>query len=49
VFLGAGAVVIDSISVASNVIIGAGGVVVAAIHSPGSYVGVPVRRIADLD
>jgi serine acetyltransferase len=49
VFLGAGAVVIDSISVASNVVIGAGGVVVAAIDSPGVYVGVPVRRIAKHD
>jgi len=49
VFLGAGSVVIDSISVASNVVIGAGGVVVAAIDSPGVYVGVPVRRIANRD
>jgi UDP-N-acetylbacillosamine N-acetyltransferase len=49
VFLGVGAVVIDSISVASNVLIGAGGVVVAAIDSPGLYVGVPVRRIANRD
>jgi UDP-N-acetylbacillosamine N-acetyltransferase len=49
VFLGAGAVVIDSISVASNVFIGAGGVVVTAIDSPGVYVGVPVRRIASRD
>jgi len=47
VFLGAGAVVIDSISLASNVIIGAGGVVVAAIDSLGVYVGVPVRRVAN--
>jgi UDP-N-acetylbacillosamine N-acetyltransferase len=49
VFLGAGSVVIDSISVASDVVIGAGGVVVAAIDSPGVYVGVPVRRIASRD
>ena len=45
VFLGAGAVVVDGVSITDNVTIGAGGVVVAAIDSPGVYVGVPVRRI----
>lgn len=47
VFIGAGAVIIDNISVAGNVIVGAGGVVVAAIERPGTYVGVPVRRVSD--
>jgi UDP-N-acetylbacillosamine N-acetyltransferase len=47
VFLGAGAVVIDNVSVAANVIVGAGGVVVTAIERSGTYVGVPVRRMAD--
>lgn len=45
VFLGAGATVIDGISVAGNVIVGAGGVVLSAIDEPGTYVGVPVRRV----
>jgi UDP-N-acetylbacillosamine N-acetyltransferase len=47
VFLGAGAVVIHNISVASYAIIGAGGVVVSSIELPGTYVGVPVRRVAN--
>jgi UDP-N-acetylbacillosamine N-acetyltransferase len=47
-FLGAGAVVIDKVSVASDVVIGAGGVVVRPIDSGGVYAGVPVRRISDL-
>jgi sugar O-acyltransferase (sialic acid O-acetyltransferase NeuD family) len=47
VFLGTGSVVIDRVSLTSDVIIGAGGVVIASIDSPGVYVGVPVRRISD--
>ena len=47
VLLGAGAVVIDNISVAGQAIVGAGGVVVTDIERPDKYVGVPVRRIAD--
>jgi acetyltransferase-like isoleucine patch superfamily enzyme len=43
--LGAGAVVIDGVFVTSDVIIGAGGVVVGEIVDPGVYVGVPVRRL----
>ena len=48
VFLGAGAVAIANVSVAGDVIIGAGGVVVAPIERPGTYVGVPVRRVGEL-
>lgn len=48
VFLGAGATVIDGVSIASHVTVGAGGVVIASIDSPGTYVGVPVRRITPL-
>jgi UDP-N-acetylbacillosamine N-acetyltransferase len=47
-FLGAGAVVIDKVSVAADVVIGAGGVVVRSIDSCGVYAGVPARRISDL-
>jgi sugar O-acyltransferase (sialic acid O-acetyltransferase NeuD family) len=48
VFVGAGAVVIDNVSVADGVIVGAGGVVVADIEEPGTYVGVPVRKVGDV-
>lgn len=44
VFAGAGSVIIDRISVTSEVTIGAGGVVIQDIDTPGVYVGVPVRR-----
>lgn len=46
VFLGAGSTVIDKITMASDVTIGAGGVVVTSLSVPGVYVGVPVRRVA---
>jgi UDP-N-acetylbacillosamine N-acetyltransferase len=45
VFLGAGGTVIDSVEVGSHITIGAGGVVVDSITSPGTYVGVPARRL----
>lgn len=45
VFVGAGAVVKDKISVCSNVTIGAGCVVVKDIIEPGIYVGSPARKI----
>lgn len=45
VMVGAGAVVIDSVKVCDDVIIGAGAVVVSDITKPGTYVGVPARRI----
>lgn len=45
VMLGAGSVVIDSISICDDVVVAAGAVVVSDISSPGTYVGVPARRI----
>jgi sugar O-acyltransferase (sialic acid O-acetyltransferase NeuD family) len=45
VFLGLGAVVVEDISICANTIIGAGAVVVHDIVEPGTYVGVPVRKI----
>ncbi|WP_420473094.1 NeuD/PglB/VioB family sugar acetyltransferase [Noviherbaspirillum sp. ST9] len=45
VFLGAGGTVIDSVEVGAHITIGAGGVVVASIASPGTYVGVPAKRL----
>jgi UDP-N-acetylbacillosamine N-acetyltransferase len=47
VFVGAGATIIDNIKICSNVIIGAGSVVVSNIDKPGSYVGVPAKKITD--
>lgn len=43
--LGAGAVIIDGVSITDNVIIGAGSVVINNIDEPGTYVGVPARKI----
>lgn len=45
VMVGAGATVIDFVQVCSHVMIGAGAVVVDDITEPGTYVGVPARRI----
>ena len=44
-WIGAGATVSNNISICSNCIIGAGAVVVKDITEPGTYVGVPVRKI----
>jgi len=45
VFIGVGAVVKDSISICSNVIAGAGAVIVKDITDPGIYVGCPAKKI----
>lgn len=45
VFVGAGAIVVNNVCVCNNCIIGAGGVVVNNITEPGTYVGVPVKKI----
>lgn len=47
VFLGAGSVVRDYISVCSDVTIGAGGVIVKNITESGVYIGVPVKKKKD--
>lgn len=44
--IGAGATVIDRVSICSDTIIGAGSVVIADITEAGTYVGAPVRRVA---
>lgn len=46
VLIGAGAVVIDGVSVCDDVVIGAGAVVVSDIDQPGKYLGIPARRIS---
>lgn len=45
VFCGAGSIVIDKINICNDVIIGAGAVVTNDIMKPGTYVGVPAKRI----
>ncbi|KHJ54116.1 acetyltransferase [Aureimonas altamirensis] len=47
--LGAGAVIIDGVTVCDDVVIGAGAVVIEDISVPGTYVGVPARRIGGED
>lgn len=44
-FMGTRATVSNQIYIIANVIIGAGGVVVADITESGTYVGVPVKQI----
>jgi sugar O-acyltransferase (sialic acid O-acetyltransferase NeuD family) len=44
-WLGIGAAVSNNVSITSNCKIGAGAVVVKDITEPGTYVGVPVRRV----
>ena len=44
-FIGMGAVVMDQVSVAPDCIVGAGAVVVRSLEEPGTYVGVPARKI----
>lgn len=44
-WIGAGAVVAQSIRIAPGCIVGAGSVVVTDLESPGTYVGIPARRI----
>lgn len=45
VMLGAGSIVVDKVSIGDDVVIGAGSIVIHDILSPGTYVGVPVRKI----
>lgn len=44
-WIGAGATVSNNVSICENVMVGAGAVVVSDIAEPGTYVGVPVRRL----
>jgi UDP-N-acetylbacillosamine N-acetyltransferase len=46
VFIGTGATVIDKINICPYVIIGAGAVVVDNINEPGTYIGVPAKKVA---
>lgn len=44
-WLGVGSVVNNNLTICSDVIIGAGSVVISSITEPGVFVGVPVRRL----
>ncbi len=44
-WIGAGAIVSNNVHICSKCIIGAGAVVVKSIDEPGTYVGIPARRI----
>jgi len=43
--IGAGVVILDKVSICSNVTIGAGSVVTRDINVPGVYVGIPAKKI----
>lgn len=43
--IGAGATIIDGIKIADNIIVGAGAVVTKDLLEPGTYVGVPARKL----
>ncbi len=45
VFVGAGAIVINGQTVCSDAIVGAGAVVVSSLGEPGTYVGIPAKRL----
>ena len=45
VLIGAGATVIQCRKIADNTVIGAGAVVIRDITEPGTYTGVPARKI----
>ena len=45
VFFGVGVSVIDNVSICSNVVVGAGAVVIKNIISPGTYAGIPAKKI----
>jgi sugar O-acyltransferase (sialic acid O-acetyltransferase NeuD family) len=43
--IGAGAIILEQLTICSNVIIGAGAVVTKDITEPGTYIGLPARKI----
>jgi len=47
VFLGAGVSVLPGVKICSGTIIGTGAVVIKDITEPGTYAGVPCKRISD--
>lgn len=49
VFLGVGATVSNGISICDGTVVGAGAVVISDIDTPGTYVGVPARKVGAYD
>jgi acetyltransferase-like isoleucine patch superfamily enzyme len=47
-WIGIGSIVIQSLNIGSNIIIGAGSIVIDSILDPGTYVGRPARLINKL-
>lgn len=47
-FIGAGATVVDGVSVADGIVIGAAACVHRTLEMHGTYVGVPVRRVSEV-
>lgn len=45
-FIGLGAVILDGLTICPGVIIGASAVVIDSIDEPGTYVGVPARKVS---
>ncbi len=45
VLIGLGAKILNNIKICNNCIIGAGSVVIKSINKPGTYVGIPVKKI----
>lgn len=48
-FIGAGSVIKDSVKIAKNCIIGSGTVVIHDLNESGIYIGVPARKIKDVN
>jgi acetyltransferase-like isoleucine patch superfamily enzyme len=44
-FIGAGSTVVNTVSIPRDTIVGAGAAVIKSLPCPGTYVGVPARRI----
>lgn len=46
-WLGIGSVVVNGLNITNNCVIGAGAVVIRDLYQPGTYIGLPARRIDD--
>jgi sugar O-acyltransferase (sialic acid O-acetyltransferase NeuD family) len=49
VFLGVGASVSNGVTICDGAVVGAGAAVIANVDTPGTYVGVPARKVRDRD
>ena len=44
-WIGAGAIVLNNLSICDNCIVGAGAVVIKDLEEEGTYIGVPAKRL----